>query len=260
MRDTGLRNRVVIVTGGAAGLGLATARRFAEEGCRVAIWDVDASASPLTSIAPESDHGERIFSRVDVADRAAVEAGVSAVLSRWGRVDILVNNAGILRDAQLVKWKDGMVTATLSDESFDAVMDVNLRGVLLCTRAVVPHMLAAGGGVVLNAASVVGLYGNFGQTSYGAAKAGVINMTRTWARELGRYNIRVNAVAPGCIATDMIRSIPEKALESMVAHTPLGRMGDPDDIAEAYVWLASDRARFVHGAVLSVDGGLVVGT
>jgi 3-oxoacyl-[acyl-carrier protein] reductase len=221
---------------------------------------VDASASPLTSIAPEPDQGEQIFSRVDVADRAAVDAGVSAVLSRWGRVDILVNNAGILRDAQLVKWKDGMVTATLSDESFDAVMDVNLRGVLHCTRAVVPHMLAAGGGVVLNASSVVGVYGNFGQTSYAAAKAGVISMTRTWARELGRYNIRVNAVAPGCIATDMIRSIPEKALESMVAHTPLGRMGEPDDIAEAYVWLASDRARFVHGAVLSVDGGLVVGT
>ena len=197
---------------------------------------------------------------MDVADRASVESAVSDVLSRWGRVDILVNNAGILRDAQLVKWKDGAVLATLSDESFDAVMSVNLRGVFFCTRAVVPHMIAGGGGVVLNAASVVGLYGNFGQTSYAAAKAGVINMTRTWARELGKYNIRVNAVAPGFIATDMVRSMPARALESMVSHTPLGRMGDPDDIAEAYAWLASDRARFVHGAVLSVDGGLVVGT
>jgi 3-oxoacyl-[acyl-carrier protein] reductase len=185
---------------------------------------------------------------------------VSAVIERWGRIDILVNNAAILRDAQLVKWKDGAVAATLADESFDAVMGVNLRGVFLCTRAVVPHMIAAGGGVVLSASSVVGLYGNFGQTSYAAAKAGVINMTRTWARELGRHNIRVNSVAPGFIATDMVRSMPQQVLRSMIAHTPLGRMGDADDIAEAYVWLASDRARFVNGAVLSVDGGLVVGT
>ena len=252
MRESGLRNKVAIVTGGAAGLGQATARRFADEGCRVAIWDVHGAALPAAA--------DQIFSRVDVADRASVESGVADVLNRWGQVDILVNNAGILRDAQLVKWKDGAVVATLSDESFDAVIGVNLRGVFLCTRAVVPHMIAAGGGVVLNAASVVGLYGNFGQTSYAAAKAAVINMTRTWARELGKYNIRVNAVAPGFIATDMVRSMPAKALDSMVSNTPLGRMGDPDDIAEAYAWLASDRARFVHGAVLSVDGGLVVGT
>jgi 3-oxoacyl-[acyl-carrier protein] reductase len=257
MRDPGLRSKVVVVTGGAAGLGQATACRFAEEGCRVAIWDVNDAASPPHGRSPA---GERMFSRVDVANRASIDAGVSEVIGRWGRVDILVNNAGILRDAQLVKWKDGGVAATLPDESFDAVMAVNLRGVFLCTRAVVPHMIAAGGGVVLNASSVVGLYGNFGQTSYAAAKAGVINMTRTWARELGTHNIRVNAVAPGFIATDMVRSMPERVLQSMMAHTPLRRMGEADDIAEAYVWLASDRASFVNGAVLSVDGGLVVGT
>jgi 3-oxoacyl-[acyl-carrier protein] reductase len=257
MRDTGLRHKVVVVTGGAAGLGQATARRFAEEGCRVAIWDVHDSAAPPDEGSPLV---EAIVRRVDVTDRASVDAGVSAVIERWGRIDILVNNAAILRDAQLVKWTDGAVAATLADESFDAVMGVNLRGVFLCTRAVVPHMIAAGGGVVLSASSVVGLYGNFGQTSYAAAKAGVINMTRTWARELGRHNIRVNSVAPGFIATDMVRSMPQQVLRSMIAHTPLGRMGDADDIAEAYVWLASDRARFVNGAVLSVDGGLVVGT
>jgi 3-oxoacyl-[acyl-carrier protein] reductase len=257
MRETGLKNKVVVVTGGAAGLGEATARRFAQEGCRVAIWDVHDAAAPPDGLPPT---GERIFSRVDVSDGTSVDAGVSAVIGRWGRIDILVNNAGILRDAQLVKWKDNAVAATLTDESFDEVIAVNLRGVFLTTRAVVPQMISGGGGIVLNAASIAGLYGNFGQTSYAAAKAGVINMTRTWARELGRHNIRVNAVAPGFIATDMVRSMPEHVLHSMIAHTPLARMGDPDDVAEAYVWLASDRARFVNGAVLSVDGGLVLGT
>jgi 3-oxoacyl-[acyl-carrier protein] reductase len=260
MRDTGLSGKVVVVTGGAAGLGRATALRFAEEGCRVAVWDQQDSDVPQLLEDLESRRAERLFRRVDVADPAAVAAAVSDVMARWARLDILVNNAGILRDGQLVKWKDGDVVATLSEESFDAVMRVNLRGVFFCTRAAVPHMIAGGGGVVLNASSVVGLYGNFGQTSYAAAKAGVINMTRTWARELGKYNIRVNAVAPGLIATDMVQSMPATASESMVAHTPLGRMGEPDDIAEAYAWLASDRAKFVHGAVLSVDGGLVVGT
>jgi len=148
----------------------------------------------------------------------------------------------------------------LSEADFDAVMAVNLRAIFLCTRAVVPHLIAGGGGVVLNASSIVGISGNFGQTSYAAAKAGVINMTRTWARELGKYNIRVNAVAPGFIGTEMVASMPAQIRQSMIARTPLGRMGEADDIAEAYVWLASDRARFVHGAVLSVDGGLVVGT
>jgi 3-oxoacyl-[acyl-carrier protein] reductase len=121
-------------------------------------------------------------------------------------------------------------------------------------------MIRAGGGVVLSTASVVGLYGNFGQTNYAATKSGVINMTRTWARELGRHGIRVNAVAPGFVATDIVKSMPEKVLEGMIRHTPVGRMGRPEDIAEAYVWLASDAASFVHGTVLSVDGGLVIGT
>jgi 3-oxoacyl-[acyl-carrier protein] reductase len=173
---------------------------------------------------------------------------------------VLVNNAGIVRDAQLVKWRDGEVVATMSDEAFDRVIAVNLRGVFVCTRAAVPHMIRGGGGVILNASSVMGLHGNFGQTNYTATKAGVINMTRTWARELGRYGIRVNAVAPGFIGTDIVKDMPEKVLDGLVGHTPLGRMGLPDDVAEAYLWLASDAASFVHGTVLSVDGGLVPGT
>jgi 3-oxoacyl-[acyl-carrier protein] reductase len=148
----------------------------------------------------------------------------------------------------------------MDDATFDAVINVNLRGVFLCTRAVVPHMIKANRGVVLNASSIVGLYGNFGQTNYAATKAGVISFTKTWSRELGKYNIRVNAVAPGFIATEMVKAMPPKVLESMASHTPLGMMGEPDDIANAYVWLASDAAKFVSGAVLSVDGGLVLGT
>ena len=246
-----MKEKVVIVTGGAAGIGRATAHRFAREGARVAVWDVQPDAS-------ESPVGE--FQKVDVTDAAAVEAAVAAVVEKWGRIDVLVNNAGIVRDGQLVKWKDGQQTGGMGEREFDAVVSVNLKGVFLCTRAVVPHMIAAGGGVILNASSVVGLYGNFGQTNYAATKAGVISMTKTWARELGKHNIRVNAVAPGFIATEMVTAMPEKVLQSMVGHTPLGRMGKPEDIAEAYFWLASDAASFVHGTVLSVDGGLVGGT
>jgi 3-oxoacyl-[acyl-carrier protein] reductase len=192
-----MSDRVVLVSGGAAGIGRATARRFARDGARVAVWDVKSEdPDALVSEFAEAG-GEGSFQTVDVTDATAVEQAVAAVVERWGRIDVLVNNAGILRDAQL---------------------------------------------------------------DYAATKAGVVNMTKTWARELGKYNIRVNAVAPGFIATEMVQAMPEKVLEGMVAHTPLGRMGRPEDVAEAYFWLASDAASFVHGAVLSVDGGLVGGT
>jgi 3-oxoacyl-[acyl-carrier protein] reductase len=242
MMDLNLQDHVVIVTGGAAGIGRATAERFAAEGARVVVWDVTTEP------------------KIDVTDRESVERAVDDVVRQHGRIDVLVNNAGIVRDAQLVKWKDGAVASTMDDATFDAVVNVNLKGVFVCTRAVVPHMIRAGSGVILNASSIVGLYGNFGQTNYAATKAGVISFTQTWARELGRYGIRVNAVAPGFIATEMVKAMPAKVLESMAAKTPLGRMGEPDDVANAYAWLASDAARFVSGAVLSVDGGLVLGT
>ena len=259
-RESGLRGRVVIVTGAAAGIGRATALRFAEEGCRVAAWDVkeEAASSLLAEIG--SRGGERLFSRVDVSAAPSVEAAVREAVDRWGSIDVLVNNAGIVRDAQLVKWREDALISTMSDQDFDAVTAVNLKGVFLCGRAVVPHMIAGGGGVILNASSGVALYGNFGQTNYAAAKAGVIAMTRTWARELGRYKIRVNAVAPGFIATDIVRTVPAKVRDTLVARTPLGRMGNPQEVAEAYLWLASDQASFIHGAVLCIDGGLVIGT
>jgi 3-oxoacyl-[acyl-carrier protein] reductase len=250
MIETGLQGKVVIVTGAAAGIGKATAQRFAAEGCRVASWDV-REEQPTT---------DGLFRKVDVSDSVQVEAAVEEVMTRWGAIHVLVNNAGIIRDGQLVKYKDGAIVGVMSDEQFDSLIGVNLKGVFVCTRAVAPRMIASGGGVILNASSVVGLYGNFGQTNYVASKAGVIGMTKVWARELGKFHIRVNAVAPGFIATDMTKGMPEKILATMVGHTPVGRMGKPEDIANAYLWLASDAASFISGTVLSVDGGVVTGT
>jgi 3-oxoacyl-[acyl-carrier protein] reductase len=258
--ETGLKNKVVIVTGAGAGIGYATAEAFAAQGCWVAAWDVSDGNAAQVEQALKAAGGDAVFQRVDVSKSAEVNAAVDALSARWGRIDVLVNNAGIVRDGQLVKWKDGALTGTMADDVFDKVIDVNLKGPFVCTRAAVPHMIKAGGGVVLNASSVVGLYGNFGQTNYVATKAGVIGMTRTWARELAKFKIRVNAVAPGFIATEILKAMPAKVLEGMIAKTPLGRMGEPSDIANAYVWLASDLAAFVTGTVISVDGGIVIGT
>ena len=257
---TGLAGKVVVVTGAAAGIGRATAVRFAEERARVAAWDVnETQASALVSEIKEAG-GEGAFFTVNVADAASVASAVDSVVARWGRIDVLVNNAGIVRDAQLVKWKDGAVVSTMTDEQFDAVIAVNLKGVFACTRAVVPQMITQNGGVILTASSVVGLYGNFGQTNYAATKSAVINMTRTWSRELGRFHLRVNAVAPGFIATDILKDMPPKVLDALVGKTPIGRIGQPRDVANVYAWLASDEASFVHGTTVSVDGGLVIGT
>jgi 3-oxoacyl-[acyl-carrier protein] reductase len=260
MIETGLKNRVVVVTGAAAGIGRGTALRFAAEGARVAAWDISDQGSDQLVGELTTAGGEARFQVVDVTDADAVNAAVEDLSASWGGIDVLVNNAGIVRDAQLVKYKNGEVVSTMTDEVFDAVVGVNLKGVFHCTRAVVPGMIATGSGVILNASSVVGLYGNFGQTNYVATKAGVIGMTRTWARELGRYGIRVNVVAPGFIKTEILASMPQKIIDAMVGHTPMARMGEVNDIANAYLWLASDAATFVTGATLSVDGGLVVGT
>lgn len=258
MIETGLRGKVVVVTGAAAGIGRAVARRFAQEGALVSAWDV--AAAPELPAELQALGGEAETRQLDVTDSAAVAAATAAVIERWGRYDVLINNAGIVRDAQLVKWREGSLLGSMEETTFDAVVGVNLKGVFLCARAAVPHMIRGGGGSILNASSVVGLYGNFGQTNYAATKGAVIAMTRTWARELGKHGIRVNAVAPGFIATEIVSAMPQKVLDGMVEHTPLGRIGQPREVAELYLWLASEAASFVHGAVISVDGGLVPGT
>jgi len=254
------KDKVVIVTGGANGIGRSVAEQFAREGARVAIWDLaDEVGEKLT--ADINDRNEiALYRHVNVTQSQDVDAAVEELVEEWGKIDILINNAGILRDGQLVKIKDGELLKRMSDETFDMVIDVNLKGVFICTRAVTPHMIKQNGGVVLNATSVVGLYGNFGQTNYVATKSGVIGMTKVWARELGRYGVRVNAIAPGFIGTEMVMAMPEKILDGMKQHTPLGRLGEPQDIANAYAFLASDQASFISGTVLSVDGGIVVGT
>jgi 3-oxoacyl-[acyl-carrier protein] reductase len=250
-------DRVVLITGGAAGIGKATAQKFAAAGANVSICDV-SEKSGHAAVAEIGDRCE--FHSADVTRRRSVQQWIERVVEKFDRIDVLVNNAGIVRDKLLVKMRAGEIIPQMSESEFDTVMDVNLKGVFHCTQTVVPVMARQRGGVILNATSIVGMDGNLGQTNYVASKAGVIGMTKVWARELGRYNIRVNAVAPGFTATDIIQSVPEKILEQMKTHTPLGRLGTPEEIANAYLFLASDMAAFITGIVLRVDGGLVIGT
>lgn len=252
--------RIAIVTGGGNGIGRATARMLADAGYAVAVWDLAEQAAQEVVSAITAAGGVAVALKVDVSKPEECAAAARAVVERFGRIDVLINNAGIVRDAQLVKVKDGQVVGQLSVEQFNLVLDVCLKGVFNCTQAVVPTMIAQKYGRIISTSSVVALYGNFGQTNYVAAKAGVIGMTKVWARELGRYGITANAVAPGFIATDMVKSIPDKVMQYLVEHTPVGRAGQPEDIARAYLFLADERSSFITGAVLSVDGGSVVGT
>jgi len=252
-----LQGKVALITGGAAGIGKATAEVFAREGAKVIICDVseELGKDVVKNLGPDAQ-----FNKVDVTNRAEVQQWVEDIVSKYGRVDILINNAGITRDAQFVKVKDGELVKQMSEKDFDLVVSVNLKGVFNCGQAVAPFMIKQGSGVIINVSSVVGLYGNFGQTNYVTTKAGVIGMTKVWSRELGKYGIRVNAVAPGFIMTEMVAKMPEEVLAGMRAKTPLGRLGEPEDIANAYLWLSSDEASYVSGTVISVDGGIVLGT
>ncbi len=252
-----LERKVALITGGAAGIGKATAEKFVQEGARVVICDVNEAVGQETA----NDLGENCtFYKVDISDRQIVQTWIEEVISAFERIDILVNNAGILRDATLVKVKDGELVKQMSEEIFDAVISVNLKGVFNCTQAVAPYMIRQAAGSIINASSVVGLDGNFGQTNYVASKAGVVGMTKVWARELGRYNIRVNAVAPGMILTEMLLSMPEDILESFKQKASVKRLGTPEEVANVYLFLASDQASYISGEVVRVDGGLVIGT
>lgn len=241
-----LKDKVAIITGATGGIGMATARKFAREGARVAIADLDAGRVDAARAALVATGAEAIGVQLDVTDAASVAAMVATVKSAWGRIDCLVNNAGITQDARLVK---------MSAEQFDRVIDVNLKGVFLCTQAVADTMILQGSGVILNASSVVGLYGNFGQTNYAATKAGLIGFTKTWARELGPKGVRAIAVCPGFVATPILDSIPPAVMQKMVEKVPLGRLGQPDEIARTVLFLASDEASFITGSTLAVNGG-----
>lgn len=249
-----LHNKVAIITGAAGGIGYATAEKFVQEDARVVVCDVNpagvqAAVAKLNALGtlPNADAASGYV--VDVTQRAQINEMVAAVKAAHGRIDILVNNAGITLDARLVK---------MTEEQFDKVIAINLKGVYNCTQAVVETFIEQGSGVILNASSVVGLYGNFGQTNYVASKAGVIGMTQTWARELGPKGIRANAVCPGFIATPILDAMPEKVLAGMEERVPMKRLGQPAEVANLYAFLASDEASYINGAVIEITGGLVV--
>ena len=244
-----LENKVAVITGGAQGIGKAAVKRFAEEGAVVIIWDVNEEKASSTINEFRNICDKISFQKVDVTKLESVTEAAKQIIEKHQKIDILINNAGITRDASFLK---------MTSEQWQQVIDVNLTGVFNCTKAVAPFMVEKLYGKIVNTSSVVGLYGNFGQTNYVATKSGIIGMTKVWARELGRKGINVNAVAPGFIATEMVSTVPEKVLEMLKERTPLGRLGEPEDIANAYLFLSSDEAKFINGAVLSVDGGLVL--
>ncbi len=243
-----LTDKVCIITGAARGIGKVTALKFAGNGAKVVICDLD-NEKVQNTVRELSEFGTVTGFNVDVTKPDEIKIMVDEVLKVFGRIDVLINNAGITADAQLVK---------MTGEQFDRVIEINLKGTFNFTKEVVPSMIKAGKGKIINTSSVVGLSGNFGQTNYAASKSGVIGMTKTWARELGRKNINVNAVAPGFILTEMTMKMPENVLNMMKDKTPLNRLGTPEDVANAFVFLASGESDFIHGAVISVDGGIIL--
>ena len=244
-----LKNKTCIITGAAQGIGLSTALKFAEEGANVVVCDLKPDGVDAAVALVRARGAQTLGFALDVTDREALDHMAAAVKERFGSIDVLVNNAGITKDARLQKM-------TLAQ--FDAVIDVNLRGVFHGSQAVLPTMLAQNSGVILIASSVVGIYGNYGQTNYAAAKFGVIGFTKTWSRELGPKGIRVNAVAPGFVETPILATIPDKVLQQMREQVPLHRLGKPEEIANVYAFLASDEASYINGAVIEVSGGMTV--
>jgi len=244
-----LENKVAIITGGAAGIGKATATLFAQEGAKVVTWDLDEQRGNELAKELTTKGQTVVFEKVNTANYQEIETAAKSVFEKFGAIDILINNAGITRDSSLKK---------MTVEQWQQVIDINLSGVFYCCKIISEYMLQKNYGRIINASSVVGLYGNFGQTNYVATKSGLIGMTKTLGRELGRKGITVNAIAPGFIATEMVAKMPENIIQSMQEKVPVGRLGKPEDIASAYLFLASDEAAYINGTVLSVDGGMTV--
>ena len=244
-----LQNKVAVITGAASGIGLATAVKFAQEGAFIAICDLNQAGIDAAIKEVEAVGGQALGYIVDVTKPDQIAAMRDALLAEKGRIDVLVNNAGIVMDAQLIK---------MTEDQFDKVIDINLKGTYNMARALVDTMVAQGAGVILNASSVVGVYGNFGQTNYAATKFGVIGMVKTWAKELGKKGIRANAVCPGFVATPILKAMPEKVLQGMEEKVPMRRLADPSEIANVYAFLASDEASYINGAAIEVTGGLAL--
>lgn len=240
-----LENKIAIITGGAKGIGFATAKKFLIEGASVVIADIDEDAL-VSAKSQLSQYGEIITKTLSITDREAVEKMVKEVKEQFGRIDALVNNAGIISDNQLEQ---------MSYDQFDKVIDINLKGAFNCAKAVIPYMIEQGGGSITNASSIVGVYGNYGQSNYAASKWGVIGMMKCWAREYGKMNIRSNAVAPGFIDTPILAPIPEKVIEKLIKAIPMRRLGKVEEVANVYAFLASDEANYINGAVIEVSGG-----
>jgi 3-oxoacyl-[acyl-carrier protein] reductase len=244
--------KVAVITGAGRGLGKAGAERFLASGkWKVALLDVNAELVNAAAADLGGKHGAENVAGfvVNVTSKESVDKTMKDIIAKFGRIDSLVNNAGITRDAMMHKMQEA---------DWDLVLDVNLKGAFLCATAVAPHMKERKSGSIVNTSSVVGVYGNMGQSNYAASKFGIIGLTKTWAKELGRDGVRVNAVAPGYTMTEMMQTVPEKILTAITDKTPLKRLGKPEDIANAYYFLASDEAAFITGEVLSVDGGLVI--
>ena len=244
-----LQNKVAVITGAASGIGLATAVKFAQEGAFIAICDLNQAGIDAAIKEVEAVGGQALGYIVDVTKPDQIAVMRDALLAEKGRIDVLVNNAGIVMDAQLIK---------MTEDQFDKVIDINLKGTYNMARALVDTMVAQGAGVILNASSVVGVYGNFGQTNYAATKFGVIGMVKTWAKELGKKGIRANAVCPGFVATPILKAMPEKVLQGMEEKVPMRRLADPTEIANVYAFLASDEASYINGAAIEVTGGLTL--
>lgn len=244
----GLKGKVAIITGAAGGIGKATALRFAEEGANIVVADFADGAATVQEV--EAKGTKAVYVKVDVTNEESVKAMVDKAMEVFGKIDVLINNAGITKDAMMKK---------MTKDAWDAVIGVNLTGVFNCTSAVLPHMLEQKSGVVLTTSSIVGLFGNLGQTNYAATKWGVIGMTKSWAKEMAKNGLRFNCVAPGFIGTEMVKKIPEQVLqEKILVKVPAGRLGEPEEIAAAFAFLASDDAKFINGTVLSVDGACTI--
>ena len=240
-----LKDKIALITGGANGIGLATSERFAKEGAKIILWDVSGTGNEVAERLKEEGH-EVIFKKISVTNQDEVLQAVDEALRHFGRIDILINNAGITRDRTLFK---------MSKQEWDDVLAVNLTGVFNCTQAVAPIMKEQNYGRIVSASSNVAIRGNFGQTNYVATKSAIIGMTKVWAMELGRYGITVNCIAPGFITTAMTDLMPEEVRNQSLSQIPLGHWGVPDDIANGYLYLASDEASFVNGICLTIDGG-----